>query len=212
MSHVSARALLAALVVIGVAFTAQAQTVKKWVDENGVVHYGDRPPPSAKKTEAVRIHQDINVLQGMDEGAIAAVRTERSCKKPEYDEKRAQLMNEVEALRIRDFYFESERNSKIKQVRSQIDLLDRGYALCAKPGAVSDIDKDRRIQQLESELASARRKAKRPGLVTYSRMGNSLMGSDGSSCGYMGQSLVCSGGGISGTRTCSPMGDSIVCY
>jgi len=34
---------------------AQTQTIQKWVDEKGVVHFGDVPPPEAKTT-SVQVH------------------------------------------------------------------------------------------------------------------------------------------------------------
>ena len=46
---------LAFLVLVSmVSVMASAQTVHKWTDAQGVVHYGDRPPPGAK-SEQVRI-------------------------------------------------------------------------------------------------------------------------------------------------------------
>ena len=39
--------LYAAVLGAGLAFPATAATVHKWVDDNGVTHYSDQPPPPA---------------------------------------------------------------------------------------------------------------------------------------------------------------------
>lgn len=39
--------------------TAHAGGIKKWVDEDGNVHFGDIPPPNAINTESVKVQKSI---------------------------------------------------------------------------------------------------------------------------------------------------------
>ena len=56
-----------------VALAAHAGKVYRWVDKNGVVHYGDRPPPDAAKAGA-----QVKVIPVRAEpGAMARLRMER---------------------------------------------------------------------------------------------------------------------------------------
>lgn len=43
-------ALATSMVLIGAMAEAAQRTIQRWVDENGVVHYGDAPPPEAVKS------------------------------------------------------------------------------------------------------------------------------------------------------------------
>ena len=51
--------LLLPLVVLFVLFSldAHAQNIVKWVDDNGVVHFGTAPPPGRTEVEAVEIQK-----------------------------------------------------------------------------------------------------------------------------------------------------------
>ncbi|MEW5250851.1 DUF4124 domain-containing protein [Microbulbifer sp. 2201CG32-9] len=40
--------------IAALAMTAQADGIYKWVDENGVVHFGSQPPPKNKEVEVIR--------------------------------------------------------------------------------------------------------------------------------------------------------------
>ena len=48
-------ALTIAVLCAGAMTLGQAQGIKKWVDEKGVVHFGDVPPPEAK-TSSIIVH------------------------------------------------------------------------------------------------------------------------------------------------------------
>ena len=60
------RLVLVAGVVMSLCLTVQAK-VYKWVDENGKVHYGERPPPGAKV-------QDVKVRKSTGSSGAAPVR------------------------------------------------------------------------------------------------------------------------------------------
>ena len=46
--------------------------VKKWVDENGQVHFGDAPPPSVTKTESVKVPHSSSATHNADTPGQAA--------------------------------------------------------------------------------------------------------------------------------------------
>lgn len=49
-------ASLAAMVLVAAALApCQAQTIQKWVDEKGVTHYGDAPPPEVKSGDSTKL-------------------------------------------------------------------------------------------------------------------------------------------------------------
>jgi len=47
--------VLAALLALMLSVPLQAQSVYKWTDEKGVVHYSDQPPPDQAKAERLQI-------------------------------------------------------------------------------------------------------------------------------------------------------------
>ncbi|KUJ79633.1 DUF4124 domain-containing protein [Microbulbifer flavimaris] len=50
----SALAMLATLTTLTLTLAAHADGIYKWVDENGVVHFGSQPPQKEKQVEVVR--------------------------------------------------------------------------------------------------------------------------------------------------------------
>ena len=64
--------LLATCAVIAMLPLAHAAKVYRWVDKNGVVHYGDRPPPDAKQQPTLKI-----IPVRAEPGAMARLRLER---------------------------------------------------------------------------------------------------------------------------------------
>jgi hypothetical protein len=92
MSH---QHTLAALLccVIGAAMAppalAQGSTSYKWVDDKGVVHYGDRVPPDAIKRERAVLND-----QGVEVGRLSAEKTP--------DEIAAEQLSQAEAARLRE--------------------------------------------------------------------------------------------------------------
>jgi hypothetical protein len=105
---------------------ADAQRIRRWVDDNGVVHYGDRVPPEfADRDRDVLNDQAIAV--GFEEGEVT-------------EEERAELERVAEEEAIA---------RKIREDASRRDrmLLDTYLT-------VSDIEqlRDRRIELLESQI------------------------------------------------------------
>ena len=65
--------LSCALAIGAVALAAHAGKVYKWTDRNGVIHYGDRPPPNAEAGKA----RNVSVIPVRAEpGAMARLRVE----------------------------------------------------------------------------------------------------------------------------------------
>ncbi|WP_237068710.1 DUF4124 domain-containing protein [Microbulbifer guangxiensis] len=50
----TALAMLATVTTLSLALTAHADGIYKWVDEDGVVHFGSQPPQAEKQVEVVR--------------------------------------------------------------------------------------------------------------------------------------------------------------
>lgn len=73
-----ARSVAVAYLLVGLLvaapLTAQA-TLYKWVDENGVVNYGDKPPANAKqKKELDESKSSLSVFPGMSKEELAVLR------------------------------------------------------------------------------------------------------------------------------------------
>jgi glutaredoxin len=60
-----------ALVLLALASTVAAQTMYRWVDKEGKVHYTDRPPAP---DQATKVEQKRSVLLGADQTASYALR------------------------------------------------------------------------------------------------------------------------------------------
>jgi hypothetical protein len=105
---------------------AEAQRIRRWVDDNGVVHYGDRVPPEfASRDRDVLNDQAIAV--GFEEGEVT-------------DEERAELARiAAEEAVVRQRQEEAARRDRM--------LLDTYLT-------VADIEqlRDRRIELLESQI------------------------------------------------------------
>ena len=84
------------LTLLAAAPLAVQATLYKWVDERGVVNYGDTPPAGAKKTtELDESKSSLSVVPGMSKEELAQLRERDS------QARVAQLEREVEALRAR---------------------------------------------------------------------------------------------------------------
>ena len=70
--HVRRFVLAVACVALALGSLAHAGKVYRWVDKNGVVHYGDRPPADGQKNGEVRI-----IPVRTEPGAVARLRLER---------------------------------------------------------------------------------------------------------------------------------------
>ncbi|HEY8521442.1 MAG TPA: DUF4124 domain-containing protein [Gammaproteobacteria bacterium] len=106
---------------------AQAQQrVYRWVDENGVVHYGDRVPPQYAHADR-EILNDKGIIVGHEEGALT-------------DEERAALERE-KAL-------EEERRRQQQEIARRDRMLLEAYL------SVEEIEdlRDRRLEVLDSRI------------------------------------------------------------
>ena len=69
----SMKILLMPLVVLFVLFSldAHAQNIVKWVDENGVVHFGTAPPPGRTEVEEVRVQKTNSIAVPSNTSEVA---------------------------------------------------------------------------------------------------------------------------------------------
>lgn len=70
------RSVLVAVLVGAVVLPCAAQsTLYKWVDERGVVNYGDTPPPNARKTTQLdESKSSLSVVPGLSQDELARMR------------------------------------------------------------------------------------------------------------------------------------------
>jgi len=118
--------LLAASVCLASAVSAPAQQIRKWVDKDGVVHYGDVVPPEYADRDRV-ILNDQAVRVGFEKGELS-------------DADRAEMVRLAEQE-------EREQQAADELARRDRMLLDTYLT-------VSDIEelRDRRIELLESQI------------------------------------------------------------
>ena len=116
---------IAGVLILGSA--ASAQQIRRWVDDDGVVHYGDRVPPEyANRDRDVLNNQAIRV--GFEEGEVT-------------EEERAELAR-LAAIE------EAERLAKEETAQRDRMLLDTYLTV----DDIVDL-RDRRIELLESQIA-----------------------------------------------------------
>ena len=116
---------LASLLLFGTA-QAQTQALYRWVDEHGVVHYGDHVPPQYATTDRDLLN-DQGVKVGYEEGVITA-------------EERAEL-DRLQAIK------DAEEKARYEAARRDQVLLDT-YLSVAEIEAL----RDRRLELLESQI------------------------------------------------------------
>ncbi|MDO6421118.1 DUF4124 domain-containing protein [Saccharophagus degradans] len=107
------------LIITGVIGAVHSQgAIVKWVDENGKVHYGDRPPKD-KKIQVETIQRDALELQEEAEAAAAAELEAEQVEEPEWD-------SEAEIARIK-------RDAGISQGGSGDSIETRDQCFAAFP-------------------------------------------------------------------------------
>lgn len=67
--------ILLSILLTATAFSAQAGSVYKWTDENGVTHFGDRQP-TGQQTETVNVRSGTSESGNADERATPQERVE----------------------------------------------------------------------------------------------------------------------------------------
>jgi len=120
-------ALLLCLILFGFSGTANTANLYKWIDENGVVRYGDRLPPR----EAKKRHQTLN-SQGM-------------------------VIETIEAEKTPEEYAAIKKAEKDRKARQQAEARERDLqrrkdrALLNTYGSVDELDlvKDRRMEMVD---------------------------------------------------------------
>jgi hypothetical protein len=91
--------------LIFASLTAVAETVYKWIDENGVTHYGQLPPPASSPAQQIDLPEDRSPTAGQTPGYQE--RLERINRRLQvYDEER----------RIKQ-----EREAEVRQARARRD-------------------------------------------------------------------------------------------
>lgn len=84
-------ALATSVALAGAFASAAERTIQRWVDENGVVHYGDAPPPAATRNERTILNdQGVPVRQiprqmTPDEAAVAQKQREEEARRRAQD-------------------------------------------------------------------------------------------------------------------------------
>lgn len=115
-----------ALLSLVLAGASQAQILYRWVDDQGVVHYGDRVPPEYASTDRDLLN-DQGVQVGYEEGVITA-------------EEQAEL-DRLQVIR------DAEQELRVETARRDQVLLDTYLS-------VSEIEglRDRRLELLEGQI------------------------------------------------------------
>lgn len=137
-------ALATSVALAGTFASAAERTIQRWVDENGVVHYGDAPPPAATRTERTVLND-----QGVPVRQLPRQMT------PE-EAAAAQKQREEEARRrAQDSFLLTTytRVSDIERVRDdQLGLIDAQIELARSSMAASE----QRLEALGKRMANFR--------------------------------------------------------
>lgn len=144
--------LLALIAIACVAWTApaDAQKVYRWVDENGVVHFGDSIPPEySKERHEVLDNRGMRTTVNDTEGAPEAPARD--------DRDRALLASyssvaEIEAVRDRRTGFLDSQNEVARERLEGLHL--RRQELDGNPAAVNElVTVNQRIREYDAEIA-----------------------------------------------------------
>ncbi len=106
-----------AILLIAAAFTAQATTVYRWVDEKGVVNYTTTPPPAARKAATIDVSPAVagqgDILSG-EEARYWRARGEREALRSATEERRQRETVQLEQERLRQDMAMAEARSREK--------------------------------------------------------------------------------------------------
>ena len=104
-----------AILLIAAAFTAQATTVYRWVDEKGVVNYTTTPPPAARKAATIDVSPAVagqgDILSG-EEARYWRARGEREALRSATEERRQRETVQLEQERLRQDMAMAEARSR----------------------------------------------------------------------------------------------------
>ena len=126
MKNSAAAALLAALIVSGTCLDAAGQTIRRWVDDEGNVHFGEFVPPEYAHRDREVLNRQ-GVVVGHEKGELS-------------DEDRAEMQRQTNAE-------EARRSDAEAMARRDKILLDTYLT-------VEDIEelRDRRLELMESQI------------------------------------------------------------
>jgi len=129
--------LLLALTVAALTTHAHAQ-IYRWVDEDGKVHYGDRPPRDNKKVEDVSDKvKSVNV----DTSTAEQQKLNRIFAKETMEEKHAETIREVEEA--------DQRRRLCQQANERLTVVrDHAFYYVDEQGNERDLSKEERNQEL----------------------------------------------------------------
>lgn len=119
-------ALATSAALAGTAIAAE-RTIQRWVDENGVVHYGDAPPPEATKTDRTVLNRQgvpVREIPGPlspEEAAAAAKKREEEARRKSQDTFLLTTYTRVEDI-------ERARDEQLGLIDAQIDLASSSLA------------------------------------------------------------------------------------
>ncbi len=178
--HMHAAAMLLSALVLAasvlIAPDAHAQTVYRWVDEHGEVHYGHAVPPEHAHRGYERLRRDGSVRESVERALNPEERAERSARLAEEAEAEALLRNQESRDRLLLTAYNSEEDitvtmdMQITGLNSQRDRLELGLqqsaaeferlvaraAQLTRDGQVVPAQLTSSIQQTRSEMQLAR--------------------------------------------------------
>ncbi len=114
-------AMATSVVLIAASLQAAERTIRRWVDENGVVHYGDAPPPDAAKSGSTVLNRqgvpvrEIPRQMTPEEAAAARQQLEEESRRKAQD---SFLLNTY--TKVGDI--ERARNDQLALIDSHIEL------------------------------------------------------------------------------------------
>jgi len=98
-----------------------AESIYKWVDEDGSIHYSDQPPPQVYKTEKVRIDSapsDHGVREAQE--TAASLRTKQQTSQDQRSEAREQKHLQTELQQVK----RDDRQRRCTKAHEELQSLD----------------------------------------------------------------------------------------
>ena len=134
------------------ALPATAQTMYKWVDANGEVHYSDKPPPSNVKTETLRIPEQAAgapAASTAEKGPKSLAEQDQAFRQRQADAAKAQAEQARKSAEARD------RAENCKRAKAALTNLELG-------GRQTRIDsKGERVFLTDEEITQATAQARK---------------------------------------------------
>ena len=141
---------------------AIAASITKWVDENGVVHFGDAPPPRAKHRESVRIKTDDLTISNSGNDQLGKIN--HRLKKIDYEHERRLILRELSGINVGFDQSLTKRANNIKRKRfleAELKRIDRDWKDYSDPAGASARAARRQEQERVDELKKMNKRIKR---------------------------------------------------